>query len=104
MANTKQGAACVIGLLLVLLRFLTTILALVVLSFSIGSFGFLVSAVLYGIGFGSVQLTLQSATLRLAHPDRKGVANASFLTAADLGIGLGAIVLGWVSQYMTVHG
>ncbi|CAH0121629.1 Staphylopine export protein [Paenibacillus sp. CECT 9249] len=75
------------------------ILALVVLSFATGFTGVIVSAVLYGIGFGSAQPSLQAATLRLAGPDRKGVANASFFTAFDLGIGLGAIVLGWVSQY-----
>ncbi|OUM98315.1 MAG: hypothetical protein BAA02_00255 [Paenibacillaceae bacterium ZCTH02-B3] len=27
------------------------------------------------------------------------MANASFLTAFDMGIGLGSIVLGWVSQF-----
>jgi MFS family permease len=76
-----------------------TILALIALSFSTGLFGLLVSAVLYGIGFGSAQPALQAAIIRLARPDRKGVANASLLTAVDLGIGLGAIMLGWVSQY-----
>jgi predicted MFS family arabinose efflux permease len=76
-----------------------TILALIVLSFSTGLFGVLVSAVLFGIGFGSAQPALLAATIRLARPDRKGVANASLLTATDLGIGLGAIMLGWVSQY-----
>jgi MFS family permease len=76
-----------------------TISALIALSFSTGLFGVLVSAVLYGIGFGSAQPALQAATIRLARPDRKGVANASLLTATDLGIGLGAIMLGWVSQY-----
>jgi predicted MFS family arabinose efflux permease len=57
------------------------------------------SAVLYGIGFGSAQSTLQATNLRLAHPERRGVATASFMTAFDLGIGLGSIMLGWVSQY-----
>jgi MFS family permease len=76
-----------------------TISALIALSFSTGLFGVLVSAVLYGIGFGSAQPALQAATIRLARPDRKGVANASLLTATDLGIGLGAIMLGLVSQY-----
>jgi len=75
-----------------------TITALVTLSYSTGLFGVLVSAVLYGIGFGSVQPALQAATIRLARPDRKGVATASLLTATDLGIGLGAVMLGWVSQ------
>ncbi|CAM2855586.1 MFS transporter [Paenibacillus sediminis] len=76
-----------------------TICALIVLSLSTGLIGVLVSAVLYGIGFGSAQPALQAATIRLARSDRKGVANASMSTANDLGIGLGAIMLGWVSQY-----
>ncbi|MBW8348826.1 MFS transporter [Bacillus sp. IITD106] len=76
-----------------------TILALITLSLATGLVGVLISAILYGIGFGSAQPALQAATLRLVHPDRMGVANASFSTAIDLGIGLGAIVLGWVSQF-----
>ncbi|MEK3886700.1 MFS transporter [Bacillus sp. FSL K6-3431] len=74
-----------------------TISALVALSFSTGLFGVLVSAVLYGIGFGSAQPALQAATIRLVRPERTGVANASFTTATDLGIGLGAMILGWIS-------
>ncbi|MBB6671619.1 MFS transporter [Cohnella nanjingensis] len=76
-----------------------TVAALLVLSFSHGFTGMSIAAVLYGIGFGSAQPALQSAALRLAHPDRRGVANASFTASFDLGIGLGSIVLGWVSQY-----
>ncbi|GAB6930473.1 MFS transporter [Paenibacillus sp. JCM 10914] len=76
-----------------------TILALLSLSLSSGLVGVLISAILYGIGFGSAQPALQSATIRLSHPERKGIANASLATANDLGIGLGAIILGWVSQY-----
>jgi len=76
-----------------------TISALTGLSFSSGLFGVLVSAVLYGIGFGSAQPAFQAAVIRLARPERKGVANASLSTATDLGIGLGGIMLGWVSQY-----
>ncbi|TBL69069.1 MFS transporter [Paenibacillus thalictri] len=79
--------------------FVITILALINLSFSTGLFGVLVSAILYGIGYGSAHPTLQSATIRLADPDRKGGANASLLTAVDLGIGLGAMMLGWVSLF-----
>jgi MFS family permease len=73
--------------------------AFIVLSFSTSLFGILVSAVLYGIGFGSSQPALQATTIRLAGPDRKGVASASLATANDLGIGLGAIMLGWVSKH-----
>lgn len=36
--------------------------------------------------------------LTIVDPSKRGVANASFFTAFDLGIGLGAILLGVVSQ------
>lgn len=76
-----------------------TITALVVLSLSTNLFGVIVSAILYGIGFGSAQPALQVITLRLAPENRKGAANAFFSTATDLGIGLGAMILGLVSEY-----
>lgn len=80
---------------------LVTISALLVLSFSTELIGMVIAAVLYGIGFGAAQPAVQTATINLVHPDRKGIANASFFTAFDLGIGLGAILLGWIFQYTT---
>jgi len=76
-----------------------TFSSLLILGFANGLIGVIVSAVLYGIGFGAAQPALQSTALRLVLPERRGVANASFFTAFDLGIGLGAILLGWISQY-----
>ncbi|PYI56129.1 MFS transporter [Paenibacillus flagellatus] len=76
-----------------------TIGSLIVLSLADGLAGVVVSAVLYGLGFGSAQPALQAINLGLADPDRRGVATASYMTAFDLGIGLGSIALGWVSQY-----
>lgn len=80
---------------------LLTVCALIVLSLSTGLAGVLVSAVLYGVGFGSAQPALQAAALRWARPDRAGAANATLSTANDLGIGLGAIMLGWISQQLS---
>ncbi len=60
--------------------------------------GVIIAATLYGIGFGSAQPALQAAMLTIVDPSKRGVANASFFTAFDLGIGLGAILLGVVSQ------
>ena len=60
--------------------------------------GIIIAAVLYGVGFGSAQPALQAAMLTIVDPSKRGVANASFFTAFDLGIGLGAILLGVVSQ------
>lgn len=75
-----------------------TALSLLLLSLSDSLVGLIAAAILYGIGFGSAQPALQAATLRIAPEDRRGAANASFMTAFDLGIGLGAIILGWISE------
>ncbi|PEE37793.1 MFS transporter [Bacillus pseudomycoides] len=81
----------------------TLIVALLVLTMTKGLVGLVITAILYGIGFGSAQPALQVATIRLAPPEKRGVANATFFTAFDLGIGLGAILLGFVSQLMGYH-
>jgi len=78
---------------------IVTVGALLTLGFANGLVGVLVSATLFGIGFGSAQPALQASALRLARADRIGAANATVSTATDLGIGLGAIALGWVFQY-----
>ncbi|WP_192703219.1 MFS transporter [Paenibacillus sp. OAS669] len=75
-----------------------TVIALLILSLSDGLLGVIVSALLYGVGFGAAQPTLQAVTLGLVSSDKKGMANASFFTAMDFGIGLGTILLGFISQ------
>ncbi|CAG7654710.1 MFS transporter [Paenibacillus allorhizosphaerae] len=92
--SDRRGAAFVIVPSLIV-----TAAALLVLSAADGLTGVIIAAILYGIGFGSAQPALQAANLRLADPDKRGAATATFMTAFDLGIGLGSIVLGWVSQY-----
>lgn len=74
------------------------IVALLVLALTKGIIGLVITAIFYGIGFGSAQPALQVAIIRLAPPEKRGVANATFLTAFDLGIGLGSIILGLVLQ------
>jgi MFS family permease len=76
----------------------TLIIALLVLTFTNGIVGLVITAILYGIGFGSAQPALQVAILRLAKPEKIGVANATFFTAFDLGIGFGSIILGLILQ------
>lgn len=89
----KRGESIV-----VIPSFFILISALIVLSFSTGLTGIVITAILYGIGFGAAQPVLQAATINLVPPEKRGVANASFFTAFDLGIGLGSIILGFVSR------
>ncbi len=55
-------------------------------------------AVLYGLGFGIVYPLINTLVMQLCPPPRRGRANATFFVAMDLGIGLGSILLGFLSQ------
>ncbi len=59
---------------------------------------FLCAAVLYAIGYGAVQPTLYAISISSCEPRRRGAANSTFFSAMDLGIGLGALAWGFVSQ------
>lgn len=62
---------------------------------------FLLAAVLNGIGFGSTHPTLQALTVTRAPASRRGAANATFFSAFDLGIGLGAVILGNIAHWFS---
>lgn len=54
----------------------------------------LIAASLYGLGFGTVQPALQAWAVNAAPKNRKGMANATFFSSFDLGVGVGAILFG----------
>jgi MFS family permease len=58
------------------------------------------AAILYGLGFGSVQPALQAWAVDQAPMNRKGMANATFFSFFDLGIGVGAMVFGQIAQLL----
>lgn len=61
---------------------------------------FLLVGVVYGLGFGTVQPILNALVISLSPPERRGAANATFAVAMDLGIGVGAVALGFLTQKM----
>jgi len=56
------------------------------------------AAVLYGLGFGTIQPALQAWSVNQAPMHRKGMANATFFSFFDLGIGIGAMLFGLISH------
>src|SRR5690625_5546105 len=54
----------------------------------------IIAGALYGLGFGSVQPALQAWAVDKALPNRKGMANATFFSFFDLGVGVGAMLFG----------
>lgn len=74
--------------------------ALVVLSTADSLLIFLVSAFIYGLGFGSVHPTLIAFLVDRVGEKGRGAAMGTFTAAFDLGIGAGSILLGMVLQFM----
>src|SRR5699024_11029448 len=56
-------------------------------------------AMFYALGFGTIQPALQASAINTTPPEKRGMANATFFSAFDLGVGLGAMTFGLVAQY-----
>ncbi|MBD2866678.1 MFS transporter [Paenibacillus oceani] len=57
-----------------------------------------VSALLYGLGFGAIQPTIQAWMLRVTPRERHGAANSMYYNSTDLGVSAGAMILGAISS------
>lgn len=71
--------------------------SLTVLSYTASMPMLIVSALLYGLGFGAIQPTIQAWMLRTSTPAQYGMANSMFYNSTDLGVASGAIILGAIS-------
>jgi predicted MFS family arabinose efflux permease len=72
--------------------------ALLLLSISNSIMLFLICAVIYGVGVGAAQSSLQTMAIIKVPKERTGAANATFFTGFDGGIGVGAVLAGIVSS------
>lgn len=80
------------------LRYSTAVLALALalLTFWPTPAGFLTAAVVMGIGYGFNSPALFAWTVDRSHSERRGRAVATMYVALEVGIGLGAVLAGWV--------
>jgi len=79
---------------------LLILIAMIFLSWLPNSMVLFVAAVLYGLGFGMVQPALQAWAIEKVPMHRRGMANATFYSFFDLGVGLGAMVFGQISHLL----
>ncbi|WP_427052593.1 MFS transporter [Paenibacillus sp. TC-CSREp1] len=56
------------------------------------------AAFMYGIGYGSMQSSLQTWMIQVVSPAQRGMANGMFLNTLDLGIATGALLLGSIAS------
>ncbi|WP_235988951.1 MFS transporter [Aquibacillus kalidii] len=72
--------------------------AMILLVWLPNSFVLFIAAALYGLGFGSVQPALQAWSVDKAATHRKGMANATFFSFFDMGVGIGAMTFGVIAS------
>jgi predicted MFS family arabinose efflux permease len=59
----------------------------------------LLSALIFGLGFGTAYPSYIGYVMRHVTPDRRGAAFGAVLAAFDSGIGTGSTAMGWVIQH-----
>lgn len=74
-------------------------LGLIGLSMVHGNTLLIVSAMLYGLGYGCIQPSIQAWMVKEVKPEQRGMANGFFLNSIDFGIAVGSILLGSVAAH-----
>lgn len=74
-------------------------MGLLILNWASSLLIFVVSAVLFGVGFGVTFPLLQALAYMFCAPSRRGVASATLFATADLAYGFGALILGFEVEY-----
>lgn len=72
--------------------------AMLLLAWLPSTFVLWTAGAIYGFGFGTVQPALQAWAVNKAAKDRKGMANATFFSFFDLGIGIASILFGFLAS------
>jgi MFS family permease len=77
---------------------LSMMIGLVLLSYSHTVPLLVVASLFYGLGFGTVQPSLQAWAINRSPSHRKGAANGTFLSSIDLGYAIGAVLTGAIAS------
>lgn len=80
-------------------------IASVIVSFFIVAFihnpvAFFISAAFMGVGYGLITPTAQTMIVNMAQDTERGVANATYLTFFDIGVGSGVFIGGIIAQHL----
>ncbi|SDC01910.1 Predicted arabinose efflux permease, MFS family [Terribacillus halophilus] len=80
---------------------LIAFLAMWILSIASANWYFIISGALFGIGYGSMIPALQAWTISKTDVERSGIANGMYYSSIDFGIGLSAVILGILHQFVS---
>jgi len=90
-ASDKYGRVLILKISLVLLA-----LSLLGIGMANSSFLLMAASVLYGVATGMLSPAANAWTIDLSDPDHRGKAMATMYIALEAGIGLGALLAGWL--------
>ncbi|SEA72634.1 Predicted arabinose efflux permease, MFS family [Thalassobacillus cyri] len=79
---------------------LLAFIAMWVLAFAETNMHLIISGALFGLGYGSMMPAFQAWVISKTTTARSGIANGMFYSSIDLGIGLSAVVLGVIYQFV----
>lgn len=75
------------------------IISLILIANLSSQFTFVISALLFGVGFGGMAPTMQAMAMRTSPAERRGSASSTYLCAFDLGMGLGGVISGYFVRW-----
>ena len=90
-ASDKHGRVLILKISLVLLA-----VSLLCIGFANSSFTLMAASALYGVATGMLSPTVNAWTIDLSDPKHRGKAMATMYIALEVGIGLGALLAGWL--------
>ncbi|MDQ3395961.1 MAG: MFS transporter [Bacteroidota bacterium] len=93
----KRGPA-----MIMLTSFTLSISGLFLIYFSKEINFFLGGAFVLGLGNGILMPTLQTMIINMVKAERRGVANSTFFSSIDLGIGIGSVILGYLAEFTSL--
>jgi len=83
----------------ILFAFVMLVLGFVLLSLSTSPPLFYISALIIGLGNGSMMPSLQAMIFNMVVPERRGAANSTYFAALDIGVGSGSVILGFIANH-----
>ncbi|MGA4466849.1 MFS transporter [Bacillus bombysepticus] len=80
------------------------IFGIVLLSQATNTTLFLISALMIGLGLGAIQPTLNAMVIESVPSERRGAATATYFMSVDIGIVVGAFIIGTIVKYVGYNG
>ncbi|MEH7126544.1 MFS transporter [Bacillus sp. JJ1773] len=77
--------------------------SLVMLSYTTNNFYLIISAILFGAGYGTIMPCLQTWAVQKVSEEKSSAANATFLSSFDVGVGVSAFVLGTLAEWISLE-